>query len=107
FNSINGTNRNEIARLNSNGTLDTSFGPGAGAGCLSPTVYAVASQTNGQVLVGGYFSSINGTNRNFIARLNANGSLDATFDPGTGPNNSVLTMAVQPDGKVLIGGLFT
>src|SRR6267142_1773979 len=107
FNSINGTNRNGIARLNSNGSLDTSFDPGTGAGGFPPTVYTVASQTNGQVLVAGFFSSINGTNRNQIARLNGNGSVDAGFDPGTGPNNSILAMTVQPDGKVLIGGLFT
>jgi uncharacterized delta-60 repeat protein len=107
FNSINETNRNGIARLNANGSLDTSFDPGTGVNGLPPSVYALASQTNGQVLVAGFFSSVNGTNRNQIARLNSNGSLDTSFDPGIGPNNAILSMAVQHDGKMVIGGRFT
>lgn len=46
------------------------------------------------------------TARNRVARLNANGTLDATFaNPNV--NASVLTLQIQPDGKVLIGGTFT
>jgi hypothetical protein len=50
---------------------------------------------------------VNNTNCNCIARLNADGSPDASFDPGTGANNTVRSVAVQPDGRMLIGGDFT
>jgi hypothetical protein len=61
---------------------------------------------DGKVLIGGEFTSVNGTNQNSIARLNADGSLDSSFNPGTGANGRVFAIALQPDGKVLIGGDF-
>ncbi len=104
FSSIKGTNRNAIARLNADGTLDNGFNPGTGAnGGVASTVL----QPDGKVLVSGYFSAFNGTNRNGIARLNANGSLDSTFAQGGGANGGVRSIALQPDGKVLMGGDFT
>jgi uncharacterized delta-60 repeat protein len=103
FNSYNGTVRNRIAILNSDGTLDTTFNPGAGADSL---ISAVKVQPDGKILIGGWFTSYNGTARNGIARLNINGSLDTAFDPGAGTNNSVFALALQPDGKIIIGGAF-
>src|ERR1041385_7613978 len=107
FSSVNGTNRSGIARLNANGSLDTTFNPNVrdNFGGLG-SVDSVALQTNGQVLIAGRFSSVNGTNRSGIARLNANGSLDTTFDPDAGANGNVSSVALQLDGKVLIGGSF-
>ncbi len=58
-------------------------------------------------MIGGCFSSYNGRSRNRIARLNSDGSLDTGFDPGTGADNWVQSVAVQSDGKILIGGGFT
>jgi uncharacterized delta-60 repeat protein len=108
FFSYNGTARNRIARLNTDGSLDTTFNPGTGVlGGSFPGVNSLALQPDGKVLIGGYFFSYNGTSRNSIARLNADGSLDATFNPGTGANNEIKALALQPDGKVLIGGQFT
>ena len=104
FTSVNGTNCQGIARLNANGSLDSSFNPRTG---VSGTVSSVALQPDGKVLIGGSFTNVNNTNRNNIARLNANGSLDGSFNPGTGANGSVLSVASQSDGKVLIGGNFT
>ena len=104
FTSYNGTGRNFIARLNANGSLDTDFNPGAGP---NNYVYSVAVQGDGKILIGGDFTSYNGTSRNRIARLNADGTLDADFNPGTGTNSSVNSVAVQADGKILIGGRFT
>ena len=104
FTAANGTNRTNLARLNANGSLDSSFNPGAGA---NGSVNSLAAQSDGKVLIGGYFTTINGTNRNHIARLNANGSLDSSFNPGTGTDDAVRAIAVQPDGNVLIGGDFT
>src|SRR5262249_40113691 len=71
------------------------------------TVYALAVQPDGKLLLGGFFTQVNGTPRARIARLNADGSLDTSFDPGSGANNFVQALAVQPDGKVLLGGGFS
>ena len=101
FTAYNGTPRNHIARLNADGSLDASFNPGSGANF---EVHALALQSDGKVLIGGTFTSYNGTPRNRIARLNADGSLDASFNPGTGADTSVRALALQPDGKLLIGG---
>jgi uncharacterized delta-60 repeat protein len=103
FITYNGTGRNHIARLNADGSLDATFNPGTGA---NSSVQTTTLQPDGKILIGGEFSTYNGTSRNRIARLNVDGSLDATFDPGTGANSTVLTTAPQPDGKILIGGAF-
>ena len=108
FTSYNGTARNCIARLNADGSLDTSFDPGAGAsGGSFPEVRALALQPDGRVLIGGAFTTYNGSPRIRLARLNSDGSLDTSFDPQTGPNNSIGRLALQSDGRVLINGGFT
>jgi uncharacterized delta-60 repeat protein len=75
----------------------------ARSGGADPTVYSVAVQSDGKVLIGGGFTMVSGTTRNGIARLTGNGSLDS-FNPGANP---VRAIAVQGDGKVVIGGGFT
>ncbi|MFY8035064.1 MAG: delta-60 repeat domain-containing protein, partial [Flexibacteraceae bacterium] len=104
FTYYNGKARGRIARLKSDGTLDTSFNSGIGANNL---VWIVASQPDGKIIIGGSFNTYNNIPRNNIARLNADGSLDATFNPGIGTNGSVLSIVIQPDGKIIIGGNFT
>lgn len=104
FNQYNGTSSNRIARLNANGSLDTSFVVGVG---FNDNCNAVAIQTDGKILIGGRFSSYNGTNINSVARLNSDGSLDAIFSVGTGANDEINTIVVQTDGKIVIGGIFT
>lgn len=104
FANYNGTGINRVARLNSDGSLDTSFDVGSGANNL---VYSAATQSDGKVIIGGIFSAYNGSNISYLARLNTDGSLDTGFNIGTGPTNSVDTIAVQPDGKIVIGGAFT
>lgn len=101
FVTVNGTNRNRIARLHANGTLDAIFDPGTGA---DMTVRSIALQSDGDIVIGGNFLTVNGTNRNRVARLNADGSLDGGFDPGPGLEQAPTTLALQSDGKVLIGG---
>jgi uncharacterized delta-60 repeat protein len=104
FTQVSGTNRARIARLNQGGSVDLTFDPGAGA---DNAIFAQALQPDDKVVIGGGFSTFNGIGRNFIARLNSNGTLDNTFDPGTGANGPVFAVAVQPDGRILIGGDFT
>ncbi|HRN38061.1 MAG TPA: delta-60 repeat domain-containing protein, partial [Flavobacteriales bacterium] len=70
-----------IARINANGTLDASFNPGSGA---NQRVEAIVVQPDGKILIGGVFQNFNGSGRNRIARLNANGTVDTGFVPGTG-----------------------
>ncbi len=97
--------RGGVARLHSNGTIDQTFGNGAGADAVP--VNALALQPDGKVLIGGSFANVHGTPRVRVARLNTDGSLDTTFNPGTGPDGEVFALAVQPDGKILLGGNFT
>lgn len=104
FDTINGTARYRLVRLNVNGSVDTTFDPGLGATC---TVYAISLQNNGQLIIGGAFVNYDGTAINRIARLNTDGSLDPSFDPGTGADNNIYTTNIQIDGKIIIGGLFT
>lgn len=103
FTAFNGANRYHIARLNSDGSVDTTFKPGTG---VNGPVYAVALQTNGQIVIGGYFTSVNGTNMISVARLNADGSLDASFNPGSGPDGEVNAIVIDSSGRVIIGGDF-
>ena len=93
-----------IARLYPDGTLDTGFNP-------NPNFYvrAIAVQTNGQIVIGGDFTALspNGgasVTRKNIARLNPDGSLDGAFNPVA--NASVVTLVLQPDGRILAGGSF-
>jgi len=101
FTTYNGTARVATARLNADGSLDTSFNPILPAG----TVRSIALQTDEKILIGGMFDSVNGQTRNGLARLNADGSLDASFNPGFG-SSSIRSVVVQADGKILVGGTF-
>ncbi|HQQ63098.1 MAG TPA: delta-60 repeat domain-containing protein [Pseudomonadales bacterium] len=66
-----------------------------------------AIQRDGKILVGGAFTSVNGVSRSRIARLNPDGGLDSSFDPGAGANDNVRAIAVMNDGRILVGGDFT
>ena len=98
--SLNGQLRNELGRLNSDGTLDTGFNPSAAG-----AVYTLALQPDGKILVGGNFPSIAGQTLGHIGRLYPDGTLDATFNPGA--DGGVYCFAVQADGKIVVGGKFT
>jgi uncharacterized delta-60 repeat protein len=93
-----------LVRLESDGTVDATFNTDGGA---DATIFALALQPDGKILVGGDFTRINEVERNRIARLNRDGSVDVTFNPGVGPNAGIRCLALQPDGKILIGGVFT
>lgn len=109
FRSWNNVQRIRVARLNSDGTLDTAFDPGLG---LNNVPFAMAEQADGKVVVVGGFTTANGVPRNGIARFNADGTHDTGFNPGTGFLNgniaySPLAIGLQSSGKILVGGSFT
>ena len=105
FTAFDGVAVGRIARLNADGSIDTTFNPG-GSG-FNSTVEEIRVLANGKIIVGGAFANYNGTTRTRLARLNADGTLDTSFDPGTGTSSTVNDIAVQPDGKYLVGGAFT
>ncbi|MEI7560661.1 MAG: delta-60 repeat domain-containing protein, partial [Actinomycetes bacterium] len=88
------------------GTLDNTFNtPRSGA---NEAVSKVLSLADGKSIIGGAFTRYNGVTANHIALLNADGSLDRTFAPGTaGPNGTVASMVEQSDHKIIIVGTFT
>jgi uncharacterized delta-60 repeat protein len=106
FTTYNETFHNRIIRLNSDGTVDNSFDTGGEFGGVDGEVYTVAIQENGKILVGGIFSTYNGTESNNIVRINADGSIDDTFNTGTGFNDSVYSISIQSDGRIIAGGGF-
>lgn len=98
-----------IARLNTDGSLDVTFNSGgmysaAGAGSA---INDIAVASNDSIYIGGGFTTYNGVTANRLARLNANGGLDTTFAVGTGPSSTVNGIKIMSDGKILIGGSFT
>lgn len=104
FSSLNGTNRNNFARVLAHGALDASFGTEVGA---NGSVYAVALQADGQAVIAGAFSSVQGTSRPGCARLTTSGDLDTNFVPPKLSSFPIYNaLVVQPDGKIVVGGNF-
>lgn len=104
FTSYGGVQINRIARLNSDGSLDTTFNIGTG---LDNAVLSIAIQNDGKIILSGWFTSFNGTSINRIARLNSDGSIDATFNPGSAANGIIRSCQIQNDGQIIIAGHFT
>jgi uncharacterized delta-60 repeat protein len=108
FTAINGQTRNRIARLNANGTLESTatFNPGTGA---NAPVLCLALMGDGRILAGGEFTSIDDRTRGRIVRLSAAGAVESsnTFSTGTGFNASVHSIALQGNGDALVAGDFT
>jgi uncharacterized delta-60 repeat protein len=93
---------NNLIQIKTNGTLESTFNAG-GAG-VNGTVYSLALQSNGKILVGGNVTTFNNIPVNYIFRINSNGSYDNSFvNNGEIIANAVKTIAIQPDGKILAG----
>ncbi len=123
FTDVDGTPANRVARLNADGTVDTTFNlvpdpanlgatiPGTGAAGAgdSSAVRVIVVQPDGKIVVGGSFTTFNDLPREYLVRLNPDGSVDPTF---VGPDFSqpynwkVSSLALQPDNKILVGGRF-
>ena len=104
FTKYNNVSRNHIAKLNPDGSLESTFNPDRGANFL---IWTTTLQPDGKILIGGYFIEYNGTPRSRLARLNPDGSLDPSFNPKNGASGIIRAVTVQSDSKILIGGDFT
>jgi len=96
---------NNIYRLNSNGTEDPAFDIGTGISGGVFTDFDFDLQGN-KVIYGSNFDQFNGTNVNRLVRLNADASVDNTFNIGTGPDDAVTMIKVLDSGEMIIGGFF-
>lgn len=101
--------KNYLLRFNSDGTEDTSFNNNLGTG-FNGNVQDIALDTSGNIYIGGNFTSLNGTTRNRMVKLNSSGIVDTTFSSnlGSGFNLSVLSIDIEPTfGQIVVGGEFT
>ena len=105
-------NGRRCLQLNADGSLDTSFGPVVvdldlyqSQGTMRRgSVLAMVRQPDGKVVIGGWFTHVNGSPKNSIARLNADGSLDQSFDGGLLKGSQITSMTQQDDGRILVAG---
>ena len=102
FSSVGAQPRAGLARIRPDGSLDSVFNPGSGS------VLALAIQPDGRIVAGGSFSALGGQSRSGIGRLNADGTIDTTFNPAAGATilGGFNTLALQVDGRILVGGTF-
>ncbi len=103
FNEVGGQSRGSVARLNANGSLDTSFNPPAANGRVRDLVIL----DDDSVIIVGDFTQVGGETVGRIARLNANGSRDTSFGGSGGFNGAVHTVTLTGDGDLVVGGDFT
>lgn len=113
FTALDGLSRNRVGRVNADGTVDTTFNPGAGcegrivpADPTSPFLFAVALQADGKIIIGGNFTNYNRVTRSGVARLNTDGSLDNSFNVGSGVDSWVRSIMVAPNQQIYFSGWF-
>ncbi|WP_426094106.1 delta-60 repeat domain-containing protein [Flavobacterium sp. DSR2-3-3] len=104
FTSFNSANASRLVRINSDGSLDTTFNTAIAAS--SGVMYSISLQTDGNLIVVGSFTKYNGVNSNRVARILPNGNLDPTFAIGDGANSLVEEVQIQQDGRIILGGSF-
>lgn len=105
-----GSEAREMARLRPDGSIDPAFNAPTFLPAFNNSVSLMALQPDGRIVIGGNFTSVDGTARYGFARLLADGSLDAAFAPAdwsAGNNGSLHALALQPDGRILMAGYYT
>lgn len=95
--------RFSLARLNNQGQVDSPLSLGTGA---DRAIHSMVVQPDQKLLIGGDFGYYNWNWANGIARILPNGDIDPGFNIGTGFNGVVRIIALQNDGKILVGGHF-
>lgn len=109
FTAVNGVPRQNLARLNADGTLDAAFLPQTIDGPNGP-VAALLLLPDGSILAGGDFSAVGNLIRGDLVKFKPDGTADADFgkmEGGVATNGSVAALALQPDGSIIVGGTFT
>jgi uncharacterized delta-60 repeat protein len=98
-----------LIRLQPDGTLDSSFiSPYADTWGWWSHIYGLAPHWDGRIAIVGDFRNVNGLARNGVAWLLADGTVDTSFDPGSGAEDSIArAVAIDPDGRLVIGGWFS
>lgn len=104
FTTAGGSAHTGLARITPNGTVDQTLNPTMTNGASSTAVIGLAIQPDQKIIVGGFFTTVNGVSKSRIARLNPSGSLDTSFNASADFYVDVITL--QSDGKILIGGAF-
>jgi len=106
FTDYNGVNVNGLVRLKPDGSVDPTFLIGTG---FDNTVFFIVPLANGDLYVGGTFTTYKGLPANRLVRLHSDGTIDPTFVTGTGFDNTVLTLLLADDGSgdLYVGGAFT
>ena len=104
FTTYSGSASSQIVQTNSNGTRDTTFNVGVGTNSSALTF---ATQSDDKLIAGGNFTSYSGSGTVRLIRINTDGTKDTTFNIGGAPNATVNAVAIQPDGKIIVGGSFT
>ena len=107
FENVSGTAAKHIVRLNYDGSVDPTFTPQVttmpSGFANPPAVYVIQLLEDGSMYLGGNFAAVDGVTRNYLAKVDATGALDSTFDPGKTIINAVQSIVVQPNGRLLIG----
>lgn len=110
FSNGGGSNQSSLVRLNSNGSLDSTFNAGFVTG--ESVVFALALRADGRIYAGGTFIKVGSATRNCIVRLLSNGGVDPAFVPrenlfllSSGP--AILALVTEDDGGVVAGGAFS
>lgn len=104
FSTYGGLPRGNIAWVDPTGSADPQFASLSGVTNFDPQIYALATQPDGKILAGGFFNSFGGVPHYNLVRLNPDSTIDPTFSQNFQCESSVRTIALQPDGKILIGG---
>ncbi|MBK8477623.1 MAG: hypothetical protein IPL39_15380 [Opitutaceae bacterium] len=105
FTSFDGHDREGVVRLDPTGSLDESFASYSWSS-VNTGIGRIRIQNSGKILVGGHFSQFAGVDRGGLVRLNSDGSSDGAFNAGFGFGGDVNDIALQLDGRILVGGSF-
>lgn len=109
FIEINGSRVTNLARLNSNGSLDTTFSYSGMQDLKDNSIYALALQSDGKILIGGYLSKKSDQNQKGILRLNSDGTFDESFRQNISYNDEIQSVSqihVLEDGSILVNGRY-
>ncbi len=102
FTMFNGVNAGGIIRLNSDGTVDSTFN----AGSVDTGIASCVLLKSGKIIISGSFKYFNGVAKNYIARLNEDGSLDTSFNTNITPDNYIYSNVVEDANANILVGIY-